>query len=234
MFTESAELYDLIYSFKNYGEESARLAEVIRGRRPGCRTVLDVACGTGEHHRYLKAHFNIDGLDLDEKLMAHARPKNPAGTYTVADMSRFSLDKKYDVVTCLFSSIAYLETYSDIVSALSCFRDHLEPGGLILLEPWFTQESWNKGRVHMLTQDKDQMKVCRISNTRREGDYSILQFHYMVGTPENVQYFEERHRLLLTSRTEMMQAFDEAGLEAEYEETGLAGRGMYYAVKKST
>ena len=50
MFTASAEFYDLIYStFKDYAAEAAQIASVLRRVNPGCRTVLDVACGTGEH-----------------------------------------------------------------------------------------------------------------------------------------------------------------------------------------
>jgi len=67
MFTESAAFYDLIYStFKDYPGEAARIAELLRELRPRCRTVLDVASGTGEHARLLAGMgFVVDGLDLD-------------------------------------------------------------------------------------------------------------------------------------------------------------------------
>jgi ubiquinone/menaquinone biosynthesis C-methylase UbiE len=66
MFSETAELYDLIYaSFKDYVTESDRLAALITRVRPGARTVLDVACGTGEHARLLREHHRlaVDGID---------------------------------------------------------------------------------------------------------------------------------------------------------------------------
>ena len=60
MFSESAELYDLIYSrFKDYPAEARQLAELIRRERPGARTVLDVACGTAEHARLLTAEHGF-------------------------------------------------------------------------------------------------------------------------------------------------------------------------------
>ena len=71
MFTESAEIYDLIYAgFKDYAEESARLAALLRHVYPECRSVLDLACGTGEHMRHLAANgFRVDGIDLDERFV---------------------------------------------------------------------------------------------------------------------------------------------------------------------
>jgi ubiquinone/menaquinone biosynthesis C-methylase UbiE len=66
MFSESAAFYDLIYTrFKDYRAESQRLAEIVRARTAAARTVLDVACGTGEHARHLTGlGFAVDGVDL--------------------------------------------------------------------------------------------------------------------------------------------------------------------------
>ena len=47
MFTESAEFYDAIYSFKDYVSEANQIAALLRSVRAGAVTVLDVACGTG-------------------------------------------------------------------------------------------------------------------------------------------------------------------------------------------
>jgi ubiquinone/menaquinone biosynthesis C-methylase UbiE len=49
MFNESSKYYDLIYGFKDYRRESAFLCSLIRRVAPDAGTLLDVACGTGEH-----------------------------------------------------------------------------------------------------------------------------------------------------------------------------------------
>ena len=50
MFSASAEFYDLIYSaFKDYIGEAEQIAGLLRQHNAQCQTVLDVACGTGEH-----------------------------------------------------------------------------------------------------------------------------------------------------------------------------------------
>ena len=107
MFSESTDLYDRFYHEKDYRAEAAYVAAVVRGHVPSAESVLDVACGTGEHARCLSYDhgFRVDGVDLDPGFVALASRKNPAGTFARADMTDFDLGRTYDAVLCLFSSI---------------------------------------------------------------------------------------------------------------------------------
>ena len=233
MFTESSDLYDLIYSFKDYEKESCDIIELIKSHNPNCKSVLDVGCGTSEHHKYLKEHFSIDGIDLNDKFIQTSKTKNPAGNYNVANMIDFELNKQYDVIICLFSSIGYLENLDEIVSALICFNKHLKPNGIVIIEPWFNKENWHNGKVNSIVHEENDLKICRMNRSYRYGDYSILNFHYLVGSLENeIQHFEEEHKLRLTSKEEMLEAFDNANFNASYDEKGLIGRGMYFGIKR--
>jgi SAM-dependent methyltransferase len=233
MFYESATLYDLIYSHKNYQKEAGEIVAMINARHPACRSILDVGCGTAEHHRYLKNEFPTDGLDINEEFIDLARTKNEAGRYYVSDMADFHLDKKYDVILCLFSAIGYVGAPERMIATFKCFYEHLNDDGLVILEPWFTPESWYDGRLHMLTYDKQDLKICRMNRSETDGRLSVVDFHYLVATPEKgVGHFVERHQLTLYSRDEMTHFFREAGFEIQYDEKGLIGRGMYFATKK--
>jgi ubiquinone/menaquinone biosynthesis C-methylase UbiE len=92
MFTESADFYDAIYSFKDYAAEAAQIAALVRASCPHARSILDVACGTGGHARHLVlSHgFDVDGLDLDAGLLRVARDTHPSGQFFLADMSDFA------------------------------------------------------------------------------------------------------------------------------------------------
>ena len=72
LFIDSSELYDAIYHFKDYAHESERLRVLIDDAVPGARTILDVACGTGEHAKFLKRHYRVDGIDLNESYLRAA------------------------------------------------------------------------------------------------------------------------------------------------------------------
>jgi ubiquinone/menaquinone biosynthesis C-methylase UbiE len=106
MFTKTAEYYDLIYSFKNYASEAKKIDALIKKEHLTARSILDVACGTAEHAKLLAQDFSVDGIDLEPKFIQAAQRKVPSGNFSVADMRQFELGKKYDVVQCLFSSIA--------------------------------------------------------------------------------------------------------------------------------
>jgi hypothetical protein len=71
-FLDDPELFDAIYKFKNYAHEFDYLQTLINAVVPNARTLLDVACGTGEHAKFLKHHYAVDG-------MSAARLKNPSG-----------------------------------------------------------------------------------------------------------------------------------------------------------
>jgi trans-aconitate methyltransferase len=229
MFSVTAEIYDAIYAFKDYAGETLKIRQLIERERPSAKTILDVACGTGEHARFLSADFDVDGIDFEPKFIEIARAKNPTGNFSVADMRAFQLDQRYDVVQCLFSSIGYLLTPDDIIAALTCFRGHLAPGGVILVEPWLSPAAFRPGQPHMVTVDKPDLKVCRMNVSKQEGEVSILHFHYLIGTKEGVRKAEEVHRLALVPTDQMVSYFKAAGLRCVFDEVGLFDRGLFIA-----
>jgi SAM-dependent methyltransferase len=228
-FIHSAELYDASYSFKNYASESDRLRSVIKEVVPDARTLLDVACGTGEHAKFLKYHYAVDGIDLNEDYLRAARLKNPSGNYTCADMIDFTLDQTYDVVTCLFSAIGIVGTFERLERAIVCMARHVRPGGALIVEPWFTPDRWHPGSLFIHAAEVGADKVCRMSLGGREGDVSILRVHYLRGTPNGIRHYSERIELTLFTRDEMTWAFESAGTEVRFDPEGLMGRGLYVA-----
>ena len=232
MFDRSQRLYDLVYSFKDYAGEARRLVELIEERRPGARSLLDVACGTGKHLAELRVRFpDAEGLDLDEGLLALARERMPEVTFHHGDMTSFELGRRFDVVTCLFSAIGYVGTEERLHAAVAAMARHLEPGGVLLVEPWLEPHAWIPGHLHLLTVDEPDVKVARATVSGVEGPLSTMDFHYLVVTNDGVEHFSEHHEAALFTRAEMTGAFEAAGLVVEHDEEGLIGRGLYLATR---
>ena len=229
MFSEPAELYDLIYSSKDYRGEAAKIREVIARDCPAARKILDVACGTGEHAKLLAGDFAVDGIDIDSKSIAIARAKVPSGDFRVADMRSFQISSRYDVVQCLFSAIGYLTSPADVVSAFECFRRHLAPDGIVLVEPWLSPDEFQVGHLNMVVVDQPDMKVCRMTVSQREGDVSVMPLQYLIATKDGVRHLEETHRLALFSVKQLIGFFQAAGLEPTFDPVGLFGRGLFIA-----
>ena len=227
MFIDSPELYDAIYHFKDYARECDRLRSLIDEALPGARTILDVACGTGEHAKFLKQRYAVDGIDINESYLLAAQLKNPSGNYTPADMMDFDLGRTYDVVTCLFSAIGIVRTFERLERAVICMARHVRPGGALIVEPWFTPEQWRPAKPFILSGEVGADKVYRMSRSLREGQLSVLQHYYLRGTPDSVEHCSERIELGLFTRDEMTWAFEFAGMEVRYDSEGLMGRGLY-------
>ncbi len=231
MFTKSAKFYDAIYHFKDYTLAAGKLDAFIKKFCPGARTLLDTACGTGKHIEHLRSKYECEGLDLNADLLAIAKDRCPGIRFIQADMSDFDAGKKYDVVTCLFSSIAYVKTKENLHKAINCMSSHLNPGGLLIIEPWFSRENFWTDRVTANHYDTPELKITWMYTSKLEDGLSILDIHYLAGTQEEVVHFTERHELGLFDDAEYLQAFKDAGLNVHYDKEGLFGRGMYIGVK---
>ncbi len=142
-------------------------------------------------------------------------------------MTDFELDSRYDVVTCLFSSIGYAKTVANLRRTLKSCAKHIEADGLVIVEPWFQPGEMTDGAVYLQTAEQLDVKVCRMSHTEIRGPISRLHFEYLVGRPSGLKRASEVHELGLFSRAEMEKAFRLAGLTVEYDSEGLSGRGLY-------
>jgi SAM-dependent methyltransferase len=228
-FKDSPELYDAIYRFKDYARECERLQQLIEEATPGAHSILDVACGTGEHAKFLKRRYAIDGVDINERYLQAARLKNPTGYYTRADLTGFDLGRTYDVVTCLFSAIAIVRTYERLELAIKCMVRHVRPGGALIVEPWFAPDQWRPGRSFVLAGDIGAKSVYRLSNNIQEGRRSVLLHNYVLAAADHIEHYCDRIELGLFTRDEMTWAFEFAGMRVRYDVQGLMGRGLYIA-----
>jgi SAM-dependent methyltransferase len=229
MYAKSARFYDAIYEWKDYEDEVRRLLILIyEGLGAPPDSLLDVACGTGKHLALLRGHIeHLEGVELSEGMLALARERLPEVPLQRGDMTDFDLGRRFDVVTCLFGAIGYAGTVEGLERAARSMARHLNPGGLLLIEPWIFPDKWNVGQLHQLVVDQPDLKISRMNVSRREGQVAVLDMHHLVGTPEGIEYFVEHHELTLFTREEYTSALEAAGLAVSFDEHGLDGRGIF-------
>jgi ubiquinone/menaquinone biosynthesis C-methylase UbiE len=232
MFEKTAEFYDAIYSFKDYEEEARRLNDIIQThkRAPGVH-LLDIACGTGGHIAFLKADYEVEGLDLDAGMLEIAHQRHPEVNFHQGDMVSFDLGRDFEVVICLFSSIGYVRTLPKLQQAIGNMAGHVRPGGLLVIEPWFTPEDFLPGSVHATFVDQPDLKIARMNISEVDEGMSILDMHYLIATVDGIKHVVERHELGLFEHDDYLTALDQAGLETVYDLEGLTGRGLYLGIR---
>jgi ubiquinone/menaquinone biosynthesis C-methylase UbiE len=213
---------------KDYRAEVQHFTAIVRENlRSGGNRLLDVACGTGRHIEYLKENFDVEGLDICQELLEIARQRNPDISFHHADMTEFDLGREFDIVTCLFSSIGYVKTLHNLTRAVTCMTRHVKPGGILVIEPWFTPDSWQPGSLDARFVDEPELKIARITTCLADGRLSYFDAHFLIGTPEGTEHIIEHHELGLFDTDEIRVVLADVGLEVTYDVRGLAGRGMF-------
>lgn len=234
MFLHSEKYYDAIYGTmgKDYAAEADIVHRTIQKyKRSNGNALLDVACGTGSHAGPLSKRYKVEGLDYDKGMLVVARRKHPNSKFHHGNMVDFSLNRQFDAITCLFSSIGYVRTKANLRKAIKTMVDHLVFGGVLLVEPWFTPAQWNTGRIYTTHVNDEDLKITRMSFSSKKGNISGIDFHYLVGTSAGVEHFTERHELGLFTHEEYMTAFQAASLKTIHNKKGLDGRGLYIGIK---
>ena len=234
MFSKSEKYYDAVYEAagKNYTSEVNKIHKfILKYKRAEGNTLLDVACGTGAHTGPLSEYYKAEGLDLDTGMVRVACKKYPKIRFHRGDMIDFKLDHPFHVIMCLFSSIGYVRTKSNLYKAIQNMEQHLLPRGVLLVEPWFTPDQWNPGRVFVLRVEKQDLKIIRMSRSGQRGRLSSIEFQYLIGTSKGIEHSVEHHTLGLFTHEEYLEAFQAAGLQVIHNKRGLDGRGLYIGRK---
>jgi SAM-dependent methyltransferase len=227
VFTESARVYDALCRHKDYASASAALCGIVARLMPHASTLLDVGCGTGLHLSHLRDRFNVEGLDLSEEMLEIARARCPGVPLHQGSLVEFNLGRRFDVVTCLFGSIAYVGDQEGLQRAVKRLVDHLQTGGLLIVEPWLMPERFVSGRLVLDTANDADLKVARMYVSERRGNMSIYDSTYLVGTAEGVTSFRERQEIGLFGDDVYRHAFSEGGLDVVDATGDLFGYGLY-------
>ncbi len=235
-YEHSATAYDVLHAArsKDYGREAAEVVARIRRHRPQARSILDVACGTGLHvAAFAQQGFEVEGVELSTAMISAAGKRVPGVPLHQADMRTFRLDRRFDAVVCLFSSIGYMTTPDDLATAVATMGDHLLDGGVLVVEPWFTPEEWHDRTLFAESAKTDDVAVARVSRSWRDGDESLIEMHYVLATHDRTWEFSEIHRMGLFTTDQQLDVYRAAALSVEHEEPGLTGRGLFVAVRRA-
>ncbi|MBS0351612.1 MAG: class I SAM-dependent methyltransferase [Proteobacteria bacterium] len=236
VFKELTKYYDLIYSWKDYQKEADKIKSLIKKyKKSDGHDLLEVACGTGKHLAYLKDSFSILATDLNKTMLSIASKNVPDVAFKQADMINLNLNKKFDVILCLFSSIGYVRTYSNLTKTIQNFAKHLKVGGLVIIEPWFTETVYITGLPSMTTYDGERIKISRLCVSEKRGILSVMDMHYLIAEQnQKIKHFVEKHELAMFDVDKVLNIMKKQGLQGVFLKNGLMkDRGLYIGIKKT-
>ncbi len=236
IYARSAAYYDALQRSdgKDYAGEAARIHDVIESHKRSDGTALfDVACGTGRHLEHLRQWYACEGLDVDRAMLAVAQERLRDIPLHLQDMIGFNLGARFDAIVCLFGSIGYVPNVRLLDQTLETFARHVRPGGVVIVEPWVRPEQWRDGQIDAKFADEPDLKVARMSVSRRDGNVSILNYNFMTAARDGVRTFAEPHRLMLFTDDEYRSAFERTKkFDLDCEPEGLTGRGLFIGTRR--
>jgi dTDP-3-amino-3,4,6-trideoxy-alpha-D-glucopyranose N,N-dimethyltransferase len=234
VFHHTAHVYDLIYEAtgKDYAAESSAVHALIQERKPAAASLLDVACGTGGHLRYLQRWYTVTGVDLDAAMLAEAKKRLPTTPLLEADMRTLRLPTTFDAVICLFSSVGYMRDGEELDLAISAMARHLHDGGVLIVDGWVRPDQWREvDSAHVDVAEGDAVKVVRMSRSHRRGMVTVLEMHHLIATEDGIEHVVDHHELTLFAPEEYEAAFRQAGLAVAVVDSPLEGRDRYVGVR---
>jgi SAM-dependent methyltransferase len=225
MYGRRARYYDLIYHWKDRCAEAARLREVLsqEGVIEGA-SLLEAACGTGAAIEPLQNRYSLKGFDLSPAMLKIARSRLPNVYFFEADMTDFSVEQPVDALLCLASSIAYVYPEARLRTAAENFARAVRPGGVLIIEPWLTEETFKREELLIHTYESETVKLCRSIIRNRDGQLVIAKNHWLAWEKgmSDVEYFSEFHHLWLWSTRTLLETFESAGFKCRVEPNGLS------------
>lgn len=144
MFEEYAQYYDIIYQDKDYYAETFFVSELIKQNIHSTSPirVLDLACGTGLHAIELaKMGYEVDASDISLKMVNAAKENARLSNFKItfhheAFQTADRINKKFDVVISMFSSINYLISCNDLLTSLKNIHGLLANDGILIFDFW--------------------------------------------------------------------------------------------------
>lgn len=178
---------------------------------------LDIACGTGTLSiKLVSEALNSEGLDFSIDMINIARDNASSNNLNIyfhhEDMRNFSLNKKYDLITCTYDAINHLLSIDDWKQTFAQVKAHLNNNGMFIFDcntQKALKERWNSININ-----KDSKGNYLIQKAIHYEDKGISTASFTVFTKEEnglFDSFEDTFTEIAFPSTEVISILRDAG-----------------------
>jgi len=170
-------------------------------RRHNCKTVFDVACGTGvDSVMLLEEGFEVQSADISDKMLKQAyetrwkrRKEDIFDRWVIEEANWLTLEddmddsvpeEGYDAIICMGNSFAHLPDYHgdnrDHVTAIKQFYNLLKPGGVLVIDHrnYDYILDYGKAPSHNIYYDSSNIVDLKTSILYENGSAALIQLDY--------------------------------------------------------
>lgn len=220
--------YNLLYHDKDYKSEVKYVKALIEKYSSGGKHVLDLGCGTGTHGvLFQQEGYNLIGVERSPEMAAIAIQRGV--NCVVADITDFSIDKKFDICLSLFHVISYITENDRLLLAFSNARAHLNPGGIFIFDVWFTPAVMNRlPEVRIKRLEDDDVSIVRVAEPGINFVRNTVEVKYHMYLRDKktsaVSEFKESHFMRHFSVPEIELLSAQTGFSLTHMEEFLSGK----------
>lgn len=128
----------------DYAEEAEFIATLLAGAQRPVREVLELGSGGGHLASHLTDRYDLTLTDVSEPMLAVSRALNPGSRHEVGDMRTLRLRRSFDAVI-VHDAIDYMTTEADLGRVVETAFVHCRAGGVVVLAPDHTAETFDGG-----------------------------------------------------------------------------------------
>lgn len=225
LYEEFAYDYDEFGNIENYlGSEKAFFKQLLTENH--VQTVLDCACGTGQHLYMLsELGFRVFGSDNSASMLNVASENlEKHGKKILLRQCDFrylqqAYTEKFDAVVCLTTALPHLHTDEDLVTALVSMKDRLTENGLLVLTQGTTHFTLSLPSIEVVINRDDFSRIFVKEYDNQFQTVHVLDLYHSNKRLENNQYdivykviLDDDYRRLL-----MKSGFDNIQIYGDYD-----------------
>ena len=210
--------WPLISPPAEYEEEAAEAAKLLESGNGVVRTVLELGSGGGNNAFHLKTRFAMTLVDLSESMLQVSQALNPDCEHCPGDMRTIRLGRTFDAVF-VHDAVDYMLSETDLRQAMDTAYAHCRPGGVAVLVPDATTETFVPGNDCGGSESADGRGARYLAWTwdpNAADTETVTEYAFILREPDgSVQLAHETHRTGLFSREVWLRCLEEAGFVPE-------------------
>jgi Trans-aconitate methyltransferase len=224
MYNDLASWFHLVTAPADYADEAAEVVRLLAdhgvelGPLNPDATLLELGSGGGNTASHLKARAHLTLTDIAPAMLALSVTLNPECEHVEGDMRTLRLGRTFDAVL-LHDAVTYMETETDLRAAMETALVHLRPGGVAVLLPDFTAETFRPETRHG-GHDSSDGRSLRYLEWRYDPDPTdttvLTDYAYLLREPDgSVRGLEDRHIEGIFPRATWLRLLADVGFRAD-------------------
>lgn len=213
-----ADLYETVYSHKQYSFEVEVLRRTLAELAPEARSLLDFGCGTGKHAALLaKAGFDVTGLDISPAMLRRACEQNPSAPPRFLHVEEADTipNGSVDAAISLFDVVSYLVDDTDLQAFFQLIRSKSKATAPLVFDVWHLPAV-----IHLKPETRKKIfrsgghEITRVTEPAFDIGASVVQVTHDFYVEEDgrvIDHFSESHSMRCFTKNEILRILEQFG-----------------------